>query len=494
MKKTAEDFLGETISSAVITVPAYFNDMQRQATKDAGRIAGLDIKRIINEPTAAALAYGMDKKKKDQTIVVYDLGGGTFDVSIIELANVDGDSQIEVLSTNGNTFLGGEDFDLCIMNYLIEEFKKDSGLDLHADKIALQRLKDASEKTDISLPFIGADVSGPKHLDITLTRSKYENLVSALITKSIEPCKQALIDAKLDVADITDIILVGGQTRMPQVQEIVKSFFKKEPRKDINPDEAVAMGAAIQGGVLAGDVKDILLLDVTPLSLGIETMGGIMTKLIERNTSIPTKKSQMFSTAEDNQQAVTIHVLQGEREIAKANKSLGKFNLTGIDPAPRGEPQIEVSFDLDTSGILHVFSKNKGSGKENKITIKASSGLSDSEINSMVQDAEKNTATDKNFHELVKTKNEAETKLHQIKNFIKKQNSLLTTQEKDELQKSCEVLQNSIVKSNKEEIKTHLSELETKYQLCSEKVSKQQTEKNNMKNKEAQNTKKKTDN
>jgi molecular chaperone DnaK len=429
MKKTAEDYLGETITEAVITVPAYFNDSQRQATKDAGKIAGLEVKRIINEPTAAALAYGLDKKGGDRKIVVYDLGGGTFDVSIIEIAEVDGEKQFEVLATNGDTFLGGEDFDMRVIDYLVEEFQKEQGIDLRKDPLALQRLKDAAERakielssnhqTDVNLPYVTADASGPKHLNIKLTRAKLEALVEDLVKRTIEPCRTALNDAGLRVSDINDVILVGGQTRMPKVQEAVKDFFGKEPRKDVNPDEAVAVGAAIQGGVLGGSVKDVLLLDVTPLSLGIETMGGVMTKLIEKNTTVPTKAAQTFSTADDNQTAVTVHVLQGERERASANKSLGKFDLQGIDAAPRGMPQIEVTFDIDANGILHVSAKDKKTGKEQKIEIKAGSGLSEEEIKRMVADAEANKEEDKKFQELVATRNKADQLVHATRTALK---------------------------------------------------------------------------
>ena len=444
MKKTAEDYLGEAVTEAVITVPAYFNDSQRQATKDAGKIAGLDVKRIINEPTAAALAYGMDKAKGDRTIAVYDLGGGTFDISIIEIADVDGEHQFEVLSTNGDTFLGGEDFDLRLIEYLADDFKKTNGVDLHNDPLALQRLKEAAEKakielsssqqTEVNLPYITADASGPKHLVVKLTRAKLESLVEDLVARSLEPLKIALKDADLSVGEIDDVILVGGQTRMPLVQSKVAAFFGKEPRKDVNPDEAVAMGAAIQGAVLSGDVKDVLLLDVTPLTLGIETMGGVATPLIEKNTTIPTKKSQVFSTAEDNQTAVTIHVVQGERKQAAQNKSLGRFDLADIPPAQRGMPQIEVTFDIDANGILNVSAKDKATGKEQSIVIKASSGLSDEEVESMVQDAEANAEADRKFEALVGARNTLEGLVHATKKTLEEAGDKATAEEKSAIE------------------------------------------------------------
>ena len=469
MKKTAEDYLGEEVSEAVITVPAYFNDSQRQATKDAGKIAGLDVKRIINEPTAAALAYGLDKNKGDSKIAVYDLGGGTFDVSIIEIAEVDGEHQFEVLSTNGDTFLGGEDFDLKIIDYLAEEFKAESGVDLQNDPLALQRLKEAAEKakielstsqqTEINLPYITADQSGPKHLVMKLSRAKLESLVEELVTNTIVPCRTALDDAGQTVKDIDDVILVGGQTRMPLVQDKVKEFFGKEARKDVNPDEAVAMGAAIQAAVLAGDVTDVLLLDVTPLSLGIETMGQVMSVLIEKNTTIPTNKTQVFSTADDNQTAVTIHVLQGERKQAGQNKSLGRFDLTDIPPAPRGMPQIEVAFDIDANGILNVSAKDKATGKEQSIIIQASSGLSDEEIDKMVRDAEAHSEEDKKFEEMVMLRNQADGLIHGARKAVADAGEKATQEEKDGIESAASELEDALKGENKEEIEAKISAL-----------------------------------
>jgi len=484
MKTTAEDYLGEKVTEAVITVPAYFNDSQRQATKDAGRIAGLDVKRIINEPTAAALAYGMDKKRGDSKIVVYDLGGGTFDVSIIEIADVDGEHQFEVLSTNGDTFLGGEDFDKRLIDYLADQFKKDQGMDLRGDPLAMQRLKEGAEKakielsssqqTDVNLPYITADASGPKHLNIKLTRAKLESLVEDLIDRTIGPCKQALQDAGLSTSQIDDIILVGGQTRMPKVQEAVKNIFGKDPRKDLNPDEAVAVGAAIQGGVLGGQVKDVLLLDVTPLSLGIETLGGVMTKLIEKNTTIPTKANQVFSTADDNQSAVTVHVLQGERDIASANKSLGRFDLSDIPPAPRGVPQIEVTFDIDANGILHVSAKDKATGKEQSIQIKASSGLSDEEIDQMVKDAEAHAEEDRKFHELIDVRNQADGLIHATNKSLKDLGDKVEAGEKQEIEAAIAALQEVMKGDDKAAIEAKTAELGEKSGKLAERVYKEQ--------------------
>ena len=497
MKKTAEDYLGAEVKEAVITVPAYFNDDQRKATKDAGAIAGLDVKRIINEPTAAALAYGLDKQQNEQKIAVYDLGGGTFDVSIIEISNVDGEQSFDVLSTNGDTFLGGEDFDLRLIDFLADEFKKDQGMDLRNDPMAIQRLKEAAEKakielsssnqTDINLPYVTADASGPKHLNVKLTRAKLESLVEDLINKTITPCEKALKDAGLSSSDINEVILVGGQTRMPKVQEVVKSFFNKEPKKEVNPDEAVAMGAAIQAGVLGGDVKDVLLLDVTPLTLGIETMGGVRTPLIEKNSTIPTKKSQIFSTAEDNQPAVTIHVLQGEREMASGNKSLGRFDLTDIPPAPRGTPQIEVTFDIDANGILNVAAKDQATGKEQSIVIKGSSGLSEEEIEKMKKDAELHAEEDKKAKDLVDAKNQAEAMIHASEKSIKDLGDKADKAEVDKVNEAIKNLKDEIEKDNVDQIKEKTMKLTEAAGKIAEQAYKEQAAQQNQ-NQEQDNT------
>jgi len=486
MKKTAEDYLGEEVTEAVITVPAYFNDSQRQATKDAGKIAGLEVKRIINEPTAAAISFGLDKQEGDRKIAVFDLGGGTFDISIIDIAEIEGEHQFEVLSTNGDTFLGGEDFDQRIIDYIVTEFKKDQGVDLKNDVLALQRLKESAEKakielssnqqTEINLPYITADASGPKHLALKITRAKFEALVEDLIERCVEPCRIAIKDAGVKLSDISDVILVGGMTRMPKVQEKVKEVFGREPRKDVNPDEAVAVGAAIQGGVLQGEVKDVLLLDVTPLSLGIETLGGVMTKLIPKNTTIPTKTSQVFSTADDNQSAVTIHVLQGEREMSAGNKSLGQFNLTDIAPAPRGMPQIEVTFDIDANGILHVSARDKGTGKESKITIKANSGLSDEEINRMVKDAEAHAEEDKKAHELVEARNQCDAMVHSVKKALTEHGDKLDADEKGKIEAAIKEAEESLKSNDKAAIESRSQALAMASQKLGEKVYAQSQE------------------